>query len=565
MAPSRRSGNNDNKWLTGYFGWGVGVWVCATTRHPDNTTALSAQQIANHSFLRLSHNTNNVNNANNVMEEMVVVEMEMVGTTDALSRHSNLVIPRSMMLKGGIDGSKNSTQVMKWRNWRMSFGITRWWELIMLPTQIGFMSSPVVPQLITPLESSRLKGPAVALLLRYDKETAIGRVLARRRICGKDNQKAKVFQCNTSSTRKWIVQNVGNKLLETGSFPAKDCQVPSRQVASVNTVRMSNNPRVCYECGSPDHFRNTCPKMNRVPGQAGNQLALEDNCNNQSNGNQVRGRAYNVNVNAMEAVQDPNVVTSSLDGKKLEVDMTLSVTANKLGEWIGISQHKARDNISRESSRNTVRMVGILSDFNGSEPRHLKDEEDHDVHLSLGVELLKGMRSCMSKFSKCEFWLQENQKYIWDVEQEEAFQTLKNNLCDAPILTLPDGVEDFIVYCDASNQGLGCVTSCREQKLFAYSIDALKIHEKNNTTHDLDLGAVVFSLKTWRHYLYGTKSVIYTDHKSLQHIFDQKEMNMRHRRWIELFSDYECEIRCHPGKANVVADALSKKDSRLKP
>ncbi|GJS77587.1 putative reverse transcriptase domain-containing protein [Tanacetum coccineum] len=87
-------------------------------------------------------------------------------------------------------------------------------------------------------------------------------------------------------------------------------------------------------------------------------------------------------------------------------------------------------------------------------------------------------------------------------------------------------------------------------KVIAYASRQLKTHEKNYTTHDLELGAVVFALKTWRHYLYGTKSVIYTDHKSLQHIFDQKELNMRQRRWIELFSDYECEIRYHPGKAN---------------
>ncbi|GJU84458.1 reverse transcriptase domain-containing protein [Tanacetum coccineum] len=158
---------------------------------------------------------------------------------------------------------------------------------------------------------------------------------------------------------------------------------------------------------------------------------------------------------------------------------------------------------------------------------------------------------------------QKNQKYVWGVEQEEAFQTLKNNLCDAPILTLPDGVEDFVVYYDASNQGLGCVLMQRS-KVIAYASRQLKTHEKNYTTHDLELGAVVFALKTWRHYLYGTKSVIYTDHKSLQHIFDQKELNMRQRRWIELFSDYECEIRYHPGKANVVADALSRKE-RLKP
>ncbi|GJT51625.1 putative reverse transcriptase domain-containing protein [Tanacetum coccineum] len=104
----------------------------------------------------------------------------------------------------------------------------------------------------------------------------------------------------------------------------------------------------------------------------------------------------------------------------------------------------------------------------------------------------------------------------------------------------------------------------QRNKVIAYASRQLKIHEKNYTTHDLELGAVVFALKTWRHYLYGTKSVIYTDHKSLQHIFDQKELNMRQRRWIELFSDYDCEIRYHPGKANVVADALSRKE-RLKP
>ncbi|GJW34689.1 putative reverse transcriptase domain-containing protein, partial [Tanacetum coccineum] len=85
-------------------------------------------------------------------------------------------------------------------------------------------------------------------------------------------------------------------------------------------------------------------------------------------------------------------------------------------------------------------------------------------------------------------------------------------------------------------------------------------HEKNYTTHDLELGAVVFALKVWRHYLFRTKSVIYTDHKSLQHIFNKKELNMRQRRWIELFSDYDCEIHYHPSKATIVADACSRKE-----
>ncbi|GKF65182.1 putative reverse transcriptase domain-containing protein, partial [Tanacetum coccineum] len=129
-----------------------------------------------------------------------------------------------------------------------------------------------------------------------------------------------------------------------------------------------------------------------------------------------------------------------------------------------------------------------------------------------------------------------------------------------PVLALPDGPDDFVVYYDASKQGFGCVLMQRG-KVIAYVSRQLKKHEKNYTTHES--GAVVFALKIWRHYLYGTKSVIYTDHKSLQYIFDQKDLNMRQRRWIELLSDYECEIKYHPGKANMVADALNRKE-RLK-
>ncbi|GJU66870.1 reverse transcriptase domain-containing protein [Tanacetum coccineum] len=158
---------------------------------------------------------------------------------------------------------------------------------------------------------------------------------------------------------------------------------------------------------------------------------------------------------------------------------------------------------------------------------------------------------------------QKSKTFDWGEEEELTFQTLKDKLCNAPVLALPDGPEDFVVYCDASEIRLGCVLM-QKGKVIAYASRQLKIYEKNYTTHDLELGAVVFALKIWRHYLYGTKSVIYTDHKSLQHIFSQKELNMRQRRWIELFSDYDCEIRYHPGKANVVADALSRKE-RVKP
>nr|GEX33762.1 putative reverse transcriptase domain-containing protein [Tanacetum cinerariifolium] len=121
------------------------------------------------------------------------------------------------------------------------------------------------------------------------------------------------------------------------------------------------------------------------------------------------------------------------------------------------------------------------------------------------------------------------------------------------------GSEDFVVYCDASHKGLGAVLMQRE-KVIAYASRQLKIHEKNYTTHDLELRSVVFTLKIWRHYLYETKYMVFTDHKSLQHILEQKEPNMRQRHWLELLSDYECEIRYQPGKANMVVDALSQKE-----
>ncbi|GJZ50258.1 putative reverse transcriptase domain-containing protein, partial [Tanacetum coccineum] len=158
---------------------------------------------------------------------------------------------------------------------------------------------------------------------------------------------------------------------------------------------------------------------------------------------------------------------------------------------------------------------------------------------------------------------QKKVMFIWGDKQEEAFQMLKQKLCSAPILPLPEGSEDFIAYCDASIKGLGVVLMQRD-KVIAYASHQLKIHEKNYMTHDLELGAVVFALKIWRHYLYRTKCMVFIDHKSLQHILNQKELNMRQRRWLELLSDYDCEIRYHPGKANVVVDALSRKE-RIKP
>ncbi|KAL0561626.1 hypothetical protein IC582_002066 [Cucumis melo] len=150
--------------------------------------------------------------------------------------------------------------------------------------------------------------------------------------------------------------------------------------------------------------------------------------------------------------------------------------------------------------------------------------------------------------------------FVWSKACEDSFQNLKQKLVTAPVLTVPDGSGSFVIYSDASKKGLGCVLM-QQGKVVAYASRQLKSHEQNYPTHDLELAAVVFSLKIWRHYLYGEKIQIFTDHKSLKYFFTQKELNMRHRRWLELVNDYDCEILYHPGKANVVADALSRKVS----
>ncbi|GKE02972.1 putative reverse transcriptase domain-containing protein [Tanacetum coccineum] len=233
-----------------------------------------------------------------------------------------------------------------------------------------------------------------------------------------------------------------------------------------------------------------------------------------------------------------------------------------------------------------------------------RNKEEHANHLRIILELLK-KEKLYAKFSKCDFWIrivqflghlidsqglhvdpakieavknwtspttptkirqflglagyyrrfikdfskiakslteltQKNKKYIWGKDQESAFQLLKQKLCEAPILALPERNDDFVVYYDASQQGLGVVLM-QTEKVIAYASRQLKPNEENYTTHDLELGAVV-----------------------LQHILDQKELNRRQRRWLELLADYDCEIRYHPGKANVVADAFSRKE-RIKP
>ncbi|GJT29098.1 putative reverse transcriptase domain-containing protein [Tanacetum coccineum] len=359
-----------------------------------------------------------------------------------------------------------------------------------------------------------------------------------------------------------------HKCNKVGHF-ARDC----RSMASANNANNqkgtgSGQRPTCYECGVRGHFKRECPKLK----------------NNNNQGNQVGGGNAPVKVYAVGHAwtnPDSNVVTGTflLNNRYASVlfdtgaDRSFASTA--FSSQIDITPTALNHYYDIELADR--RIIGIpLIVFIDDIMIYSKNKQEHEEHLKLILELLKKeelyavfpslagyYRRFIEGFSKIAKPMtkltQKKVNFVWGDKQEAAFQLLKKKLCSAPILALPEGSEDFIVYCDASIKGLGAVLMQRE-KVIAYASRQLKIHEKNYTTHDLELGAVVFALKIWRHYLYGTKCTVFTDHKSLQHILDQKELNMRQRRWLELLSDYDCEIRYHPGKANVVADALSRKE-----
>ncbi|GAU42639.1 hypothetical protein TSUD_398440 [Trifolium subterraneum] len=224
-----------------------------------------------------------------------------------------------------------------------------------------------------------------------------------------------------------------------------------------------------------------------------------------------------------------------------------------------------------------------------------KDPQEHAEHLRIVLNILRE-KQLYAKFSKCEFWLSEV-KFLGhvisqggvsvDPSKVEAvlnwerprtvseirsflglagyyrrfilgFSEIALPLTRAPVLVIPDPDKKYVVYCDASNKGLGCVLM-QEGAVVAYASRQLKPHEENYPTHDLELAAIIFALKIWRHHLYGVQFALYSDHRSLRYLFDQKELNMRQRRWMEYLKDFDFELNYHPGKANVVADALSRK------
>jgi hypothetical protein len=154
--------------------------------------------------------------------------------------------------------------------------------------------------------------------------------------------------------------------------------------------------------------------------------------------------------------------------------------------------------------------------------------------------------------------LKKEAKFVWGQKCEDVFHALRQHLTTTPVLAQPESSKPFDVYCDASGTRLGCVLM-QDNRVIAYASRALRPHEQNYPTHDLELAAVVHALKMWRHYLMGTHYNFFTDHKSLKYIFTQADLNRRQRRWLELIKDYDLEVHYHLGKANVVADALSRK------
>nr|GEX08405.1 putative reverse transcriptase domain-containing protein [Tanacetum cinerariifolium] len=301
-----------------------------------------------------------------------------------------------------------------------------------------------------------------------------------------------------------------------------------------------------FECGVEGHFKRECPKLRN-----------KNRGNHHGNGN-APAKVYmvgNVRTNP-----DSNVVTcmfilnnhyalilfdNGADRNSVSTAFSslIDIVPTALDYIVWMSKMGSFDVIIGMDWLSRYQVVIDCAEKKGCPiflahvtTKEAEDKQEHEEHLKLILELLK-KEELYAKFSKCEFWIPQVQFHghvinchgihvdpakIGD-KHETTFQLIKQKLCSAPILALPKGSKDFIVYCDASIK-------------------------------------VVFAPKIWRHYLYGTKCTNFTDHKSLQHILDQKELNMRQHRWLELLSDYDCEIRYHPGKAIAVADALSRKE-----
>ncbi|GJV04350.1 putative reverse transcriptase domain-containing protein [Tanacetum coccineum] len=299
--------------------------------------------------------------------------------------------------------------------------------------------------------------------------------------------------------------------------PFKRLNVGGQNVARAYTAGNNERNRImdrCLSetnCGRQGYYRSDCPKLK------------DQNCGNKTrnkNGvGEASGKAYVLGEG--DANPDSNVVkgTFLLNNHYASMIFDLGADRSFMSTTFSTLLDVTPDTLD---VRYAVELTdGRIFETNTILSGYTLGLLEHAEHLKLILELLKN-EELYAKFSKCEFWpskpmmklTQKNMKFDWSEKAEAAFQLLKKKLCSAPILALPEGSENFVVYCDASRKGLGAVLMQRE-KVIAYASCQLKIHEKNYTTHDLELGAVVFALKMWRYYLYGMKCVVLTDHKSL--------------------------------------------------
>ncbi|GJU84207.1 putative reverse transcriptase domain-containing protein [Tanacetum coccineum] len=367
------------------------------------------------------------------------------------------------------------------------------------------------------------------------------------------------------------------------AYTAGPSEKKSGPIPTSTITKQNQRLEHAYECGNTGHIRRDCPKLKNYRNGNGNGTAQGRayalggiDASPDSNGcafflahittKEAEDKSEEKRLEDVPIVRDfPEVFLEGLPGipptrqVEFQIDLKEELYAkfSKCEFWIPKVQFL----------RHVIDSKGIHVDH--AKLESVKDwaspKSATDIRQFLGLagyyrRFIEGFSKIAKPMTKLT---QKNVKFDWGEKEEAAFQMIKQKLCSTLILALPKGSENLIVYCDASHKGLGVVLM-QNEKVIAYASRQLKIHEKNYTTHDLELGAVVFALKIWRHYLYGTRCTVFTDHKSLQHILDQKELNMRQRRWLELLSDYDCDIRYHPGKANVVADALSRKE-RSKP
>nr|GEW96081.1 putative reverse transcriptase domain-containing protein [Tanacetum cinerariifolium] len=402
-----------------------------------------------------------------------------------------------------------------------------------------------------------------------------------------------------------------------------NCGKPSHYARDYKKKAMATGAKtqstlVCYGCGEKGHTRNYCPNKNNPQGEEarGRAYVIKEADNNQGPNVVIVIRDFpEVFLDDLPGLPTPRQVEFRIDlvpgaapvarAPYREEDIPITAFRTRYGHYevrvmeFGLTNAPAMfmDLMNRVCKPYLDKFVIVFID---DILIYSKNKEEHGEHLKTILELLKreqieGVHVDPAKIEVIKNWAtpttptevrkflglagyyqrfiegfsliskpltkltQKNKKFEWEIEAEEAFQTLKQKLCCAPILALPKGSKDFVVYCDASLRGFEAVLM-QQEKVIAYASRQLRTHEENYMTHDLELGGVVFALRLLRHYLYGMKCVVYTDHKSFQYNFDKKELNMRQRRWIELLSDYDCEIRYHPGKANVVADALSRKE-----